>query len=106
MTVRASLDGPAYDDEAMVTINANTPLKGGIQMGAMPMLQALQAPPSEPARVIVGLLDASQAEFFKQSFAALPVPTEVVPAIGADAILQVNMAGQLHSVLSSMLHHV
>lgn len=91
MTVRASLDASGYpgEDEAMVTINTGTPVKAGIQMGAMP---ALMAPPAEPARVIVGLLDASQAEFFKQSFAALPVPTEVVPAIGADAILQVSTA--------------
>ncbi len=38
----------------------------------------------EPGRVILAVPDISMVDFFRQQFASLPAPIELVPALGAD----------------------
>lgn len=76
MDVRASLDDLGGKDK---------------EMGAVVM---------EAGRVILAIPDISMVEFFRQQFAALPSPVEMVPALGADntlALVQQVRRGHRHN---------
>ena len=90
MTVRASLDAGSYDGDTEVQVTTNDGMGSGMKSG-------YQAAPmggmGEPARVILGLLaDQGQLEVFRAAFASLGMVVELVPATGADNILNVSPA--------------
>ncbi|GFR44466.1 hypothetical protein Agub_g5727 [Astrephomene gubernaculifera] len=93
--VRASLDASGVD-------NHNPPAgKAALEMGKMQGGGGLDAnmmggmggvaggmPSIAPGRVILAVPDISMVDFFREQFAQLPVPYEVVPALGVDNTLQ------------------
>ncbi|GLC48444.1 hypothetical protein PLESTB_000098500 [Pleodorina starrii] len=58
-----------------------------------------------PGRVILAVPDISMVDYFREQFAQLPVPYEVVPALGADNAVQlVLQASQLGGCDFVLLH--
>ncbi|PNH09255.1 hypothetical protein TSOC_004141 [Tetrabaena socialis] len=84
--VRASLGegspngGEGGGDMAMQQSGA----KAGMEMGKMGGGRAA----IESGRVILAVPDISMVDFFREQFAMLPVPYELVPSLGADNTLQ------------------
>ncbi|GLI59719.1 hypothetical protein VaNZ11_001663 [Volvox africanus] len=97
--VRASLDnsggdvGAAGSDGIGGGNHSSLQAKGGMELAKMDAGGMADTASSSisSGRVILAVPDISMVDYFREQFAQLPVPYEVVPALGADNALQLTM---------------
>lgn len=115
--IRASLDGNPSSPEAENPVPAGGPTSptgakiasgwetGKMGAGAGMGMAGMGGITLEPGRVILAVPDISMVEFFRESFAQLSVPYEVVPALGADVTVQlVQQAAMLGGCDFVLMH--